>query len=90
MVTLRISSEKSRHRSQRCIAEVKVDGKVETAVKSSQHQSLSYQSATGHFPDGRRLVKRHVVSGVVKDLEQTSWRADENDMPSMHDIYTYT
>ncbi|EDR00645.1 uncharacterized protein LACBIDRAFT_192031 [Laccaria bicolor S238N-H82] len=30
----------------------------------------------------RRLVKRHVVSGVAKDLEQASWRADENDMPN--------
>ena len=38
----------------------------------------------------RRLVKHHVVSGVAKDLEQAPWRADENDMPSMHDIYMYT
>ena len=38
----------------------------------------------------RRLVKRHVVSGVARDLEQASWRADENDMPSTHDIHTYT
>jgi len=38
----------------------------------------------------RRLVKHHVVSRVAKDLEQASWRADENDMPSTHDIYTYT
>ncbi|KIK04219.1 hypothetical protein K443DRAFT_434612 [Laccaria amethystina LaAM-08-1] len=30
----------------------------------------------------RRLVKRHVVSGVAKDLEQASWRADETDMPN--------
>lgn len=30
----------------------------------------------------RRLVKRHVVSGVAKDLEEAVWRAEENDMPS--------
>lgn len=32
----------------------------------------------------RRLVKRHVLSGVAKDLEEAVWRAEENDMPSMH------
>ncbi|KAI0046118.1 P-loop containing nucleoside triphosphate hydrolase protein [Auriscalpium vulgare] len=30
----------------------------------------------------RRLVKRHVVSGVAKDLDEAHWRADENDMPN--------
>lgn len=30
----------------------------------------------------RRLVKRHVVSGVAKDLEEAVWRAEESDMPS--------
>ena len=29
-----------------------------------------------------RLVKRHVASGVAKDLEEAIWRAEENDMPS--------
>jgi len=31
----------------------------------------------------RRLVKRHVVSGVAKDRKEAVWRAEENDMPSM-------
>lgn len=30
----------------------------------------------------QRLVKRHVVTGVAKDLEEAIWRAEENDMPS--------
>jgi pantothenate kinase len=29
-----------------------------------------------------RLVKRHVISGVAKDLEEAHWRAVENDTPS--------
>ena len=29
-----------------------------------------------------RLVKRHVKSGVAKDLEKAQWRAVENDTPS--------
>lgn len=32
----------------------------------------------------RRLVKRHVVSGVAEDLEEAAWRAEQNDMPSTH------
>jgi len=30
----------------------------------------------------RRLVKRHVLTGVAKDLKEAEWRADENDGPS--------
>jgi pantothenate kinase len=30
-----------------------------------------------------RLVKRHVISGVGKDLEEAQWRAAENDTPSL-------
>lgn len=30
----------------------------------------------------RRLVKRHVVTGVAKDLEDAIWRSETNDMPS--------
>jgi len=30
-----------------------------------------------------RLVKRHVTSGVAKDLEEALWRAAENDTPSL-------
>ena len=29
-----------------------------------------------------RLVARHVLSGVAKDLEEADWRARENDAPS--------
>ncbi|GJE89186.1 P-loop containing nucleoside triphosphate hydrolase protein [Phanerochaete sordida] len=29
-----------------------------------------------------RLVKRHVISGVAKDLEEAVWRATENDAPN--------
>lgn len=29
-----------------------------------------------------RLVKRHVISGVAKDLQEAIWRATENDAPS--------
>ena len=31
-----------------------------------------------------RLVKRHVTSGVAKDLEEALWRAAENDTPSLY------
>ena len=31
-----------------------------------------------------RLVKRHVVSGVAKDLEEALWRSAENDTPSLY------
>ncbi|KZV77423.1 P-loop containing nucleoside triphosphate hydrolase protein [Peniophora sp. CONT] len=30
----------------------------------------------------RRLVKRHVATGVAKDLTEAQWRSDENDMPN--------
>ena len=30
----------------------------------------------------RRLIKRHVHTGVAKDLKEAEWRADENDGPS--------
>lgn len=29
-----------------------------------------------------RLVTRHVITGVAKDLAEANWRADENDIPS--------
>jgi len=29
-----------------------------------------------------RLVRRHVVSGVAKDLEEARWRSAENDIPN--------
>jgi len=29
-----------------------------------------------------RLVKRHVLSGVAKDIDEAIWRAKENDMPN--------
>jgi pantothenate kinase len=32
----------------------------------------------------RRLIARHVVTGVAKDWEEAAARADTNDMPSMH------
>ncbi|KAJ3509129.1 hypothetical protein NLJ89_g5380 [Agrocybe chaxingu] len=30
----------------------------------------------------RRLVGRHVLTGVTKDAREAEWRADENDMPN--------
>ncbi|CAE6455775.1 unnamed protein product [Rhizoctonia solani] len=30
----------------------------------------------------RRLVQRHVVTGVAKDLEEANWRAENNDVPN--------
>jgi pantothenate kinase len=30
----------------------------------------------------RRLVRRHVATGVAKDMVEAQWRSDENDMPS--------
>lgn len=30
----------------------------------------------------RRLVKRHILTGVAKDLKEAEWKADENDGPS--------
>ncbi|KAI0321460.1 P-loop containing nucleoside triphosphate hydrolase protein [Amylostereum chailletii] len=30
----------------------------------------------------RRLVKRHVASGIAKDLTEAQWRSDENDAPN--------
>jgi pantothenate kinase len=32
----------------------------------------------------RRVMNRHVITGVTEDLEQAMTRADQNDMPSMH------
>lgn len=32
----------------------------------------------------RRLVKRHVVTGVAKDMEEAILRAEDNDMPSTY------
>jgi hypothetical protein len=32
--------------------------------------------------EDRRLVGRHVSTGVAKYMEEGIWRADENDMPS--------
>ncbi|KAK2459790.1 hypothetical protein APHAL10511_008222 [Amanita phalloides] len=32
----------------------------------------------------RRIVKRHVLTGVAKDMEGAIWRAEENDMPNGH------
>lgn len=29
-----------------------------------------------------RLIKRHVLTGVAKDMDEAIWRADENDGPS--------
>jgi pantothenate kinase len=29
-----------------------------------------------------RLVRRHVLTGVAKDLDEAYFRADDNDMPS--------
>lgn len=31
----------------------------------------------------RRLVKRHVLTGVAKDMDEAIWRAEQNDMPSV-------
>lgn len=31
-----------------------------------------------------RLIRRHVVTGVAKDLIEAEWRADNNDIPSEH------
>lgn len=31
----------------------------------------------------KRLVKRHVETGVARDLTEAQWRSDANDMPSM-------
>ncbi|KAF8642853.1 hypothetical protein AX16_009361 [Volvariella volvacea WC 439] len=31
-----------------------------------------------------RLIRRHVLTGVTKDLDEAKWRADENDGPSAH------
>jgi len=30
----------------------------------------------------KRLVSRHIITGVAKDLTEANWRADENDLPS--------
>jgi pantothenate kinase len=30
----------------------------------------------------RRLIERHVITGVAKDRAEAEWRADENDIPS--------
>ena len=35
-----------------------------------------------HTEAARRLVKRHVATGVAKNLTEAQWRSDENDMPS--------
>lgn len=39
----------------------------------------------------RRLVRRHVLTGVAKDMEEAIWRAEQNDEPSKHcTLYTAT
>jgi pantothenate kinase len=38
----------------------------------------------------RRLVKRHVKSGVAKSLDEAMWRAKENDMPSTYHFMSLT
>ncbi|TFL06667.1 P-loop containing nucleoside triphosphate hydrolase protein [Pterulicium gracile] len=30
----------------------------------------------------RRLIKRHVVTGICRDAAEAQWRADENDLPN--------
>ena len=35
-----------------------------------------------HSEARRRLVSRHVLTGVAKDLAEANWRVDENDIPS--------
>ncbi|KAI5122689.1 hypothetical protein M0805_009742 [Coniferiporia weirii] len=30
----------------------------------------------------KRLVKRHVITGVAKDVEEAVWRSEQNDMPN--------
>ncbi|KAG6889034.1 hypothetical protein C0992_006602 [Termitomyces sp. T32_za158] len=30
----------------------------------------------------QRLIKRHVATGVAKDVEEATWRAEENDIPN--------
>ncbi|THG98081.1 hypothetical protein EW145_g7485 [Phellinidium pouzarii] len=35
----------------------------------------------------KRLVKRHVITGVAKDVEEAIWRAEQNDMPSEFFFY---
>ncbi|THH17143.1 hypothetical protein EW146_g3617 [Bondarzewia mesenterica] len=30
----------------------------------------------------KRLVKRHVLTGVAKDMEEAIWRSEQNDMPN--------
>lgn len=37
----------------------------------------------------RRLVKRHVATGVANDIKEAIWRAEENDMPSMLISYSF-
>lgn len=36
----------------------------------------------------KRLVKRHVATGVAKDLTEAQWRSDANDMPSTCYVFT--
>jgi pantothenate kinase len=39
----------------------------------------------------RRLIRRHVLTGVAKDMEEAIWRAEQNDEPSKRcTLYTAT
>ncbi|EIN08827.1 P-loop containing nucleoside triphosphate hydrolase protein [Punctularia strigosozonata HHB-11173 SS5] len=45
--------------------------------------------AVGAEAARERLVKRHVVSGVAKDLEEAHWRARENDEPNGRFVFDH-
>jgi pantothenate kinase len=35
-----------------------------------------------------RIVKRHVASGIAKDLKEAQWRSTENDTPSLFSLFS--
>lgn len=56
--------------------------RLEPWIKASELLDERWWVEIGEDEAKDRLVKRHVLSGVAKDLEEAIWRATENDAPS--------
>ncbi|EKM60684.1 uncharacterized protein PHACADRAFT_246752 [Phanerochaete carnosa HHB-10118-sp] len=55
---------------------------IEPWAEAAQSLDERWWVEIGENEAKARLVKRHVISGVAKDLQEAEWRATENDAPS--------
>jgi pantothenate kinase len=58
--------------------------KYDTWVQGAQLMDERWWVEVGLVEAKRRLVRRHVLTGVAKDAEEAIWRAEQNDEPSKH------